>query len=63
MPMEGKKVGEVTVAIMEDLEGKKYLHATGDGIFDFMVIWNEQLQQAMEERDKLRASNDPSGDN
>ena len=64
MPNEGKKIGEVTVAIMEDLEGHKYLHATGDGMFDYLTVWNEMLSQAREEgREEVRKEHDTSGDN
>ena len=54
MPSEGKKVAEVTVAVMEAEDGQKYLHATGEGIFDYVTVWNSQMLQArQEEREKI----------
>lgn len=49
MPTEAKKLIEVSVAIMESEDGTRYLHATGDGVIDYIVLWNSQMRQAQEE--------------
>lgn len=49
MPSEAKKLGEVTVAIMQDHEGKHYLHVVGEALLDYVTVWNEQMNQAREE--------------
>lgn len=54
MPEEGAKRGEVTVGIMEDTEGKMYLHVTGDAMFEYIAVWNSQMNLARkEEREKI----------
>ena len=55
MPSEAKKLGDVNVAIMEDEEGKKYLHVTGDAMYDYLCVWNEQMNLArQEERERMK---------
>ena len=59
MPSEGKKITEVTVAVMEAEDGSKYLHATGEGVFEYIMLWNEQMEQAREEeRTKLKSDHE-----
>ena len=54
MPSEAKKVGDVNVSIMEDEEGKRYLHVTGEAMYDYLCVWGEQMDQArQEERVKI----------
>jgi len=62
MPSEAKKVGDVNVAIMEDEEGKQYLHVTGDAMFEYLTVWNDQMNLAREEeRQKIAEEKDGNG--
>ena len=54
MPSEAKKLGSVNVSIMEDEEGKKYLHVTGDAMYAYLCVWHDQMDLARkEEREKI----------
>ena len=39
---------------MEDEEGKKYLHVTGDAMYAYLCVWHDQMDLARkEEREKI----------